>query len=169
MQTLRREIKQILLAHFPRARREDVEKAVDAILRLRAFQQQSQAAQQPNIDWLIAAGVSAEKMAEVLERERKREEIARTYEEAMGYNPLRWETNPRLRKLLDFLMTKNPEEIRKFALWANRPFSSFDPADALQNPDLVEALWPQAMRWNGPESYRLQHAMEQLNEWARNG
>ena len=164
MQTLKRQIKQILRNRFPCAGTEDIEKAADDLLALRAFQQ-SQPGQQTGIDWLIAAGVGERQIAAMLEKERKREEIARIYERAMGYNPLPWESNPKLKQLLDFLVTRPTHEIEKFARWSKWVFSGFSPAKARLYPNLVPDIWPAAMEWVEPKKSDLYGAVEQLKEW----
>jgi hypothetical protein len=167
MQTLKRQIKQILRKHFPGVRPEDVEKAADELLSLRAFQHLPNS-QQPGVDWLIAAGVGEKEIAATLEKEKKREEIARLYERAMGYNPLPWESSPKLKKLLDFLVTKPEHEIEKFARWSKWVFSGFNPAKARLYPNLVPDMWPLAMEWVEPQKPGLYGAVEQLKEWVKN-
>jgi hypothetical protein len=163
MQTLRRQIKQILRRHFPLAMPDEIEKAADELLSLRAFQSGHQ-----GIEWLVAAGVRGEEIAAVLEKERKREKIAKIYENAMGYNPLPWESNPKLKKLLDFLVTRPEPEIEKFARWSKWVFSGFGPAKARLHPELVPDLWPLAMEWVEPKKPDLYGAVEQLKEWVSN-
>jgi hypothetical protein len=94
-----------------------------------------------SLDWMIAAGVSSEEIEKVLEGERLSKEITDLWEKSMGYNPLTWSKLERLRK---FLITKTPEEIKAFAKWSRREYSTFAPARALQSPDKVIELWPQA-------------------------
>jgi len=74
----------------------------------------------------------------------RREEIANLYEQEMGYNPLAWWTNDKLMKLLKFLLTKTPDEIKAFAKWSKRDFSTFDPVKAKRYPLDVIEFWPLA-------------------------
>jgi hypothetical protein len=60
----------------------------------------------------------------------------------MGYSPLAW--SGRLDRLRKFLLTKSTDEIRTFAAWSRKEFSTFTPAKARQFPDMVIDLWPQA-------------------------
>lgn len=71
----------------------------------------------------------------------------------MGYNPLEWWSDRKLEKLLAFLMDKTPAEMRTFAEWCKRPFSSFTPVKARQHPELVRELWPQAFAAADAEQY----------------
>lgn len=98
-----------------------------------------------SLDWLIAAGVSSEKARQILKREKKRSSTAALWEQLMGYNPLPWETNKDLRALLDFLVKRPEDEIRKFAAWSRQPYSPLNPAKARQFPRMVIELWPLAV------------------------
>jgi len=94
------------------------------------------------LDWLIQAGVSSEEIASLNEKERHSKEITDLYEKVMGYSPLNW--SGRLDRLRRFLLTKTPDEIKTFAAWSRKEFSTFTPAKARQFPDMVIDLWPQA-------------------------
>ncbi len=96
------------------------------------------------IDWLLAAGVPAEEVVAVVQRERKEREVAAAFEQAMGYNPLPWWTERKLSQLLRFLMDKTPEEIQRFAAWSKQNFSPLSPAKVRQYPNLAIECWPQA-------------------------
>jgi hypothetical protein len=95
------------------------------------------------IDWMIAAGIPKEEMEKVLEQEKHAKEITDCYEKAMGYNPLPW---AKLEPLKRFLLTKTPEEIKQFAAWSRKEYSTFTPAKARQYPEMVRDLWPQAFQ-----------------------
>jgi len=94
-----------------------------------------------SIEWMIAAGVSSEKIADLTAKERHSKEITDCYEKEMGYNNLPWGKLERLKK---FLMTKTPDEIKQFAIWSKGKFSAFTPAKARLYPDMVIDLFPQA-------------------------
>jgi hypothetical protein len=68
----------------------------------------------------------------------------------MGYNPLPWWSNRDLLALLKFLLTKSPEEVKTFAAWSRRQYSTFDPAKARQYPRRVIEFWPQAFPQTAP-------------------
>jgi hypothetical protein len=93
------------------------------------------------IEWLIVAGVSSEEIAAMNEKEKHAKEITDCYEIAMGYNPLNWAKMDRLKR---FLLTKTTDEIKTFAAWIRKEYSTFTPAKARQYPDMVIDLWPQA-------------------------
>jgi hypothetical protein len=78
----------------------------------------------------------------------KEREVAAAWESAMSYNPLSWWSDDDLKTLLRFLLDKSPEDMRKFAEWANRPFSRFDPISAKRAPLDVITYWKIAV----PES-----------------
>lgn len=94
-----------------------------------------------SIEWMIAAGVSSEKIADLASKERRSKEITDCYEKEMGYNSLPWAKMGRLQK---FLLTKTPDEIKQFAAWSRKDYSTFTPAKARQYPDMVIDLFPQA-------------------------
>ena len=94
-----------------------------------------------SLDWLIAAGVPSEELEEIKAREVHSAEITECWEKSMGYNPLNWSKLDHLRK---FLLTKTLEEIKTFANWSRREYSTFTPTKACQYPDKVIELWPQA-------------------------
>jgi hypothetical protein len=79
-----------------------------------------------------------------IEKTRERDRKANLFEAEMGYNPLSWWTSKDLMALLRFLVTKTDEEIRAFAAWSKRPFSTFDPVKAKRYPLDVIAYWPLA-------------------------
>jgi len=117
------------------------------------------------IDWGIAADLSNEKLAEMGAREQKERDVAANYEAAMGYNPLPWWNDKALARLLRFLLDKTPEEIKTFAAWSKRDYSTFDPSKARQYPDRVIEFWPLAFarRETAPSVY------DQLLEKINNG
>jgi hypothetical protein len=94
-----------------------------------------------SIDWLIAANVSQAEIERILEKEKRAKEVCDCYEKSMGYNPLPW---GKLESLKKFLMTKSTDEIKQFAYWSRKEFSTFTPAKARQYPEMVKDLWPQA-------------------------
>jgi len=94
------------------------------------------------LDWKIAApDLTTDQLEAHLAKEAKIREVTNAYESAMGYNPLEWAKLDRLQR---FLLTKTVQEIQTFAKWSRREFSTFTPAKARQNPNLVIDLWPQA-------------------------
>lgn len=93
------------------------------------------------IDWLIAAGAQPEEVQKTLTKESKIREVTEAYEKYMGFNPLEWSKMERLQK---FLLTKTTEEIKTFAEWSKRDYSTFTPAKARQYPNMVIDLFPQA-------------------------
>jgi hypothetical protein len=94
-----------------------------------------------SLDWMIAAGIPAEEMEQIMEKEKRAKEITDCYEKAMGYNPLPWN---KLEPLKRFLLTKSPAEIKQFAAWSRREYSTFTPAKARLYPEMVRDLFPQA-------------------------
>jgi hypothetical protein len=100
------------------------------------------------IDWGIAAGKPSEEIAAENVQFEKEREVAAAWESAMSYNPLSWWSDDDLKTLLRFLLDKSPEDMRKFAEWANRPFSRFDPISAKRAPLDVITYWKIAV----PES-----------------
>ena len=96
-----------------------------------------------DLGFQLLAGVPLEE----IERQTKEIESAKErtdeFERQMGYNPLPW-GDKKLDKLAKFLAKQSLEDIRRFALWSKREFSSFNPAKARQFPDQVIDLWPQA-------------------------
>jgi len=94
-----------------------------------------------SIEWMIAAGVSSEKIADLTAKERHSKEITDCYEKEMGYNNLPW---GKLERLKRFLLAKTPDEIKQFAIWSKGKFSAFTPAKARLYPDMVIDLFPQA-------------------------
>jgi hypothetical protein len=94
-----------------------------------------------SVEWLVVAGVSSEEIEKTLAKERLSKEITDCWEKSMGYNPLSWSKLERLKR---FLITKTPEEIKAFAKWSRREYSTFTPASACRFPDKVIELWPQA-------------------------
>ena len=93
------------------------------------------------LEWLIAGGASEKEVAALVENEKRVKTITDTYEKSMGFNPLDWSKMERLQR---FLLTKSVEEIKKFAIWSMREYSTFTPAKARQYPNMVIDLWPQA-------------------------
>lgn len=93
------------------------------------------------VDWQVALGkeVSPEQQAAIV----RENELLSEYERSMGYNPLPW-NSPRLQRLRRFLIQQKPEDIRAFAAWSNRKYSSFNPSKARSYPDQVIDNWPQA-------------------------
>jgi len=94
-----------------------------------------------NIEWMIVGGVSNDEIEKVLEKEKRAKEVCDCYEKSMGYNPLPWNKLERLKR---FLLTKTTDEIKTFAVWSRREYSTFTPAKARQYPEMVVDLWPQA-------------------------
>lgn len=105
-----------------------------------------------SIDWMIAGGVKPEEIQSVLEKEQRRAKVAGLWEELMKYNPLNWENDRVLKALLDFLVERPEEEIRRFAAWSKREYSTFDPVKARRFPREVIELWPTAMAWTPEKS-----------------
>lgn len=93
------------------------------------------------IDWLLRAGADESELKVTLSREDKIREVTNAYEKAMGFPPLEWAKMDRLQK---FLCTKTVEEIKTFAKWSKRQFSSFTPTKARLFPNVVIDLWLQA-------------------------
>jgi DNA-binding Lrp family transcriptional regulator len=114
---------------------EDKEKAISLKKR------KEELLQNASPDWLLASGASSEKIAELAAREQSEKDRAHMYEAFMGYNPLPWWTDKALTRLLKFLLTKPPEEMRNFALWSRMKFSQLSPVKARQNPNLVIEMW----------------------------
>jgi hypothetical protein len=168
MRTLRREIRKILERHFPGENQEVINACADEILKLRALN--ANVMQNAGIDWLVAAGASVDEINETLERECQEETIAALYEKAMGYNPLPWHSERDLEKLLRFLVTKSPDEIKRFAAWSRRPYSTFDPAKARQYPLRVIDFWPLAQEAQVAEQSGQRRdytqALQVLKSWA---
>ena len=94
-----------------------------------------------SIDWLIASGADKAQIQAVLDKESKIREVTQAYEKYMGFNPLEWGKMERLQR---FLLTKSVEEIKTFAKWCRREYSTLTPAKARQYPNLVIDCWPQA-------------------------
>lgn len=114
------------------------------------------------IEWMIAAGISDEEINKVLEKEKLQKEIIDCYEKSMGYNPLPWN---KMERLLKFLVTKTPEQIKQFASWSRKEFSTFTPAKARQFPDMVIDLWPQAFPVKEETGMRGQEVSNRINEF----
>lgn len=70
----------------------------------------------------------------------------------MGYGSLPWGTDRKLQNLMRDLINKPADEIRIFARWSRRPFSTFDPAKARMNPERIMELWPLALQETEPET-----------------
>lgn len=104
------------------------------------------------IGWLVAAGVSSEEIAKVVENEQRENELLNLFEQEMGYNPLSWTGN--LERLKRFLLSKTPEEITTFAIWSKKPYSPLSPTQARKNPNLVIDCWPQSVKASEPSGYR---------------
>ena len=94
-----------------------------------------------DLEWMIAGGVSTDEIERILEKEKRAKEICDCYEKSMGYNPLPWSKMERLKR---FLLTKSTDEIKQFAAWSRKDYSTFTPAKARQYPDMVIDLFPQA-------------------------
>jgi hypothetical protein len=112
------------------------------------------------IDWGLAAGMSSQEIADGNAKMIREREVAKQWEEAMGYNPLPWWSEEKLTKLLRFLMTKTTDEIKTFAFWCRRSYSSFGPEKARDKPERVEELWnlafaPSPAQQNEPEYRKL--------------
>jgi hypothetical protein len=88
-----------------------------------------------SLDWLIAAGVSSEEIEKTLVKERLSKEITDCWEKEMGYSPLPW---MKLEPLRRFLITKSCAEIKIFAKWSKREYSTFTPAKARLYPEMVK-------------------------------
>jgi hypothetical protein len=112
------------------------DKIADAVLEVKGI-----AKVNPGVEWMVLGGVSTEEIAKIQQEEIVSKEKTDEYERTMGYNPLSWGKMERLRK---FISSKPLEEIRKFAIWSRKDFSQLSPSKALQFPDLVIELWPQA-------------------------
>lgn len=91
-----------------------------------------------SIDWLIAAGAQPDQVQKTLDKEAKIREVTQAYEQYMGYSPLDWGKLERLQK---FLLTKSVEEIKTFAAWSRKEYSTLTPPKARQYPQLVIDCW----------------------------
>jgi hypothetical protein len=107
--------------------------------------------------WLMRAGASSNEVADLLSKEQREKETARCFEEAMGLGALPWWNNADLKALLKFLTDKTPLEIKKFATWSRRDFSTFDPVKARRNPRQVMEFWSLAFP---TETTRVQQKSE---------
>lgn len=94
-----------------------------------------------DLGFALAAGMSSEEIAEQNAEMQTEKDLLGYYEEVMGYNPLDWWTDPALDRLRKFLLTKTKEDIKRFAEWSKRPFSTFDPVKAKRFPNDVIAFW----------------------------
>jgi hypothetical protein len=103
-------------------------------------------------DWQIKAGLSSEDIAGHLAREQAEKDRAILYEKCMGYGSLPFWTDKGLERLLKFLLTKTPEEIKTFAEWSKRPYAGLNPVKARQYPNLVIECWDQAFSVEKSES-----------------
>jgi hypothetical protein len=127
------------------------------------------------IDWQVVAGLSSEQIAASNEDIARKKVVSDLYEKEMGYNPLPWWTDKKLMRLLRFLMDKTPEQIKAFALYSKKEFSSINPAKARQNPDLVIDCWKLAQPaapvkseyWKDDFDYSTQATPEQAAEIMR--
>ena len=95
------------------------------------------------LDWQVAGGVPSEEIVELDKTFALRKERTDEYERVMGYNPLNWGSKE-LAPLEKFLAKQSLEDIRRFAIWSKREYSTLNPAKARQYPRLVIDLWPQA-------------------------
>ena len=93
------------------------------------------------LDWQIAAGLSSKEIADHNQRESAEKEKASAFERAMGLGVLEWWSNADLKALLRFLMDKTEDEIRTFAKWSKRQYSSLKPEKARMYPRLVKDCW----------------------------
>ena len=147
MQTLRRELRQkfeaILYNNTTRDSIDMAEDLADAALEVAGIARTA-IPEGSDPSWGMMAGETSESIALGNAKILREREVASTWEKLMGYNPLEWWSDRRLEKLLRFLSGKTPEEMRTFAAWSKRPFSSFGPEKARQNPQIVIDLWPQA-------------------------
>ena len=96
-----------------------------------------------DIGFFIAAGVPSEEIAKLDQKGAACKVKTDHFEREMGYNPLEW-YGKKLERLRRFLDKQTLNDIKRFALWSKRDFSSFTPAKARQYPDQVIDLWPQA-------------------------
>ena len=95
------------------------------------------------LDWQVLAGMPSEVVVELDKTFALRKERTDEYERVMGYNPLNWGSKE-LAPLEKFLAKQSLEDIRRFAIWSKREYSTLNPAKARQYPRLVIDLWPQA-------------------------
>lgn len=100
--------------------------------------------QNASLDWAIAANLTSEEVAGFASREQAEKDRAILYEQEMGYGSLPFWTDKGLGRLLKFLLTKTPEEIKTFAEWSKRPYAGLNPVKARQYPNLVIECWDQA-------------------------
>ena len=100
-------------------------------------------AEKGGVGWQVAGGVPSEEIVELDKTFALRKERTDEYERVMGYNPLNWGSKE-LAPLEKFLAKQSLEDIRRFAIWSKREYSTLNPAKARQYPRLVIDLWPQA-------------------------
>ena len=92
-----------------------------------------------DIGWLVAgANPDQQAVQQTLDKEAKIREVTQAYEKYMGFNPLEWGKLERLQK---FLLTKSVEEIKTFAAWSRKEYSTLTPPKARQYPQLVIDCW----------------------------
>ena len=91
------------------------------------------------LDWMIAApDLTVNQLERHLAKEAQIREVTQAYEQYMGFNPLEWGKLERLQK---FLLTKSVEEIKTFAAWSRKEYSTLTPPKARQYPQLVIDCW----------------------------
>jgi hypothetical protein len=117
------------------------------------------------MDWQLKAGLSSEEIAKHLAREQTEKDRAILYEKCMGYGSLPFWTDKGLGRLLKFLLTKTPEEIKTFAEWSKRPYAGLNPVKARQYPNLVIECWDQAFGREEDEPKRPSILDEDESEW----
>jgi phage replication O-like protein O len=115
--------------------------------------------QNASLDWSIAANMTSEVVAGFAAREQAEKDRAILYEKLMGYGSLPWWNDKGLRRLLKFLLTKTPEEIKSFAEWSKRPYAGLNPVKARQYPNLVMECWNQAFDIEKRGSEPKEHAL----------
>ena len=91
------------------------------------------------LDWMIAApDLTVNQLERHLAKEAQIREVTQAYVQYMGFNPLEWGKLERLQK---FLLTKSVEEIKTFAAWSRKEYSTLTPPKARQYPQLVIDCW----------------------------
>jgi hypothetical protein len=147
--TLRKEIRNILSKYFNDDTLKDA--CADELLQLRAFGGITN--HNLGVDWMIGAGIKSEEIARVNKVVASQKEVTDLYEQSMKYPPLTW--SGELARLRDFLITKPPDEIRNFAKWSRREYSTFDPVKAKRFPLDVITFWDLAQDWAKPPEEQL--------------
>jgi hypothetical protein len=164
-QTLRRELRikflSILEEYISRSPDLSImaDRLADAALEVAGITSKENPLQNASLDWSIAANMTSEVVAGFAAREQAEKDRAILYEKLMGYGSLPWWNDKGLRRLLKFLLTKTPEEIKSFAEWSKRPYAGLNPVKARQYPNLVMECWNQAFDIEKRGSEPKEHAL----------